>query len=808
MDDLRLDSASLFTPCPPDSLGFDTTEELPDLEETIGQDRALEALRFGVGIRSQGFNLYALGPAGSGRHSVVKRLVSRRAADEPVPPDYCYVFNFTSPNKPRALSLPAGRGSALADDMLQLIDELRSVVPEALESDEYRARRQEFEEIFREKQASAFEELQASAEAQDVRLLRTPSGFAFAPMHQGEVIEPDEYNRLPEAQQQAIEQRVAKLQEQLDNLIQQMPRWRREMQQQIRALNRDVVMSVVGQLMSDLQLKYGDLEDVLDYLELVQADIIDHPDQFGHQEEGMPTFAGMLMGDKEQSAPFMNRYQVNVLIDNGALEGAPVVQLDNPTFQNLVGTVEHQVQLGALITDFTMIRSGALHEANGGYLVLDARKLLMQPYAYEGLKRMLRSREVTIESLGQALSLVSTVSLEPESIPLDVKVVLVGERYLYYLLCQYDEEFNDLFKVAADFDDQMDRLPENTRQFAAYVATFARREGLRPLDASGAARMIEYASRMVSDAEKLSTRFGRIGDILREADHHAQLAGNGPITAEYVQGTIDAREKRHARIRERLLESTLRGTLLVSTAGSAIGQINGLSVMQLGEHAFGHPTRITARVRMGRGEVVDIEREVELGGPLHSKGVMILAGYLGGRYSRDHPLSLRASLVFEQSYAGVDGDSASAAELIAMLSALAGLPIRQSLAITGSINQLGQIQPIGGVNEKIEGFFDLCANSEGGLTGEQGVVIPKANVKHLCLRQDVVEAAERSDFHVYAIETADEGLSLLTGVDSGSRDDTGSFPAGTVNQMIETRLAAFAEKAEAAEKRARELAGR
>jgi predicted ATP-dependent protease len=362
--------------------------------------------------------------------------------------------------------------------------------------------------------------------------------------------------------------------------------------------------------------------------------------------------------------------------------------------------------------------------------------------------------------------------------------------------------------VAADFDDQMDRLPENTRQFAAYVATFARREGLRPLDASGAARMIEYASRMVSDAEKLSTRFGRIGDILREADHHAQLAGNGPITAEYVQGTIDAREKRHARIRERLLESTLRGTLLVSTAGSAIGQINGLSVMQLGEHAFGHPTRITARVRMGRGEVVDIEREVELGGPLHSKGVMILAGYLGGRYSRDHPLSLRASLVFEQSYAGVDGDSASAAELIAMLSALAGLPIRQSLAITGSINQLGQIQPIGGVNEKIEGFFDLCANSEGGLTGEQGVVIPKANVKHLCLRQDVVEAAERSDFHVYAIETADEGLSLLTGVESGSRDDTGSFPAGTVNQMIETRLAAFAEKAEAAEKRARELAGR
>ncbi len=805
MEDLRLDPASLFTPCPADSLGFRTTEELPDLEETIGQDRALEALRFGVGIRSQGFNLYALGPAGSGRHSVVRRLISRRAVDEPVPPDYCYVFNFTSPNKPRALSLPAGRGSQLAEDMLQLIDELRSVVPEALESDEYRARRQEFEEIFREKQGSAFEELQTNAEAQDVRLLRTPSGFVFAPMRHGEVIEPDEYNRLPQAEQDAIEQRVASLQEQLDALIQQMPRWRRDMQQQIRALNRDVVMSVVGQLMSELLLKYADLADVLDYLGLVQTDIVDHADQFGHQGESMPMLAGMLMGEKEQSAPFTNRYQVNVLIDNGELAGAPVVEPDNPTFQNLVGTVEHQVQLGALITDFTMIRSGALHEANGGYLVLDARKLLMQPYAYEGLKRMLRSREVTIESLGQALSMVSTVSLEPESIPLDVKVVLVGERYLYYLLCQYDEEFNDLFKVAADFDDQMDRLPDTTRQFAAFLATFARREDLRPLDAGGVARVIEYASRMVSDAEKLSTRFGRIGDILREADHHARLAGNGPITAEYVQGTIDAREKRHARVRERLLESTLRGTLLVSTAGSVVGQINGLSVLQLGEHAFGHPTRITARVRMGRGEVVDIEREVELGGPLHSKGVMILAGYLGGRYSQDHPLTLRASLVFEQSYAGVDGDSASAAELIALLSSLAGLPIRQSLAITGSINQLGQIQPIGGVNEKIEGFFDLCANSEGGLTGEQGVVIPRANVKHLCLRQDVVAAAERGAFHVYAVETADEALTLFTGVAAGDRDDTGAYPAETANQMIEIRLAAMAETAE---RRARELAGR
>jgi predicted ATP-dependent protease len=797
MDDLKLDPAALFSPCLPESLGFDTTDELPDLHEVIGQTRALEAIQFGMGIRSKGFNLYALGPSGSGRHSVVRRLVERQAAAEPVPPDYCYVFNFDDQNKPRALALPAGMGGALRDDMKQLLDELKSVVPEALESDEYRARMQEFEDEFREKQGHAFEELQANAEAQSVRLLRTPAGFAFAPVHDGEVIDPEAYNKLPEAERQAIEQRVAGLQEQLDGVIQQLPRWRREMQQKVRSLNRDVVMSVVGQLIADLSTKYAELAEVVTYLDGVQSDIVDHADQFGRTEETMPMLAGMLMGERETtSAPFLNRYQINVLIDNGKLSGAPVVVPDNPTFPNLVGTVEHQVQLGALVTDFTMIRAGALHEANGGYLVLDARKLLMQPYAYEGLKRMLRSSEVTIESLGQALSLMSTVSLEPEQIPLDTKVVLVGERYIYYLLCQYDEEFNDLFKVAADFDDQMDRGAEDARQFAAFIATFARSEGIKPLDAGAVGRLVEHASRMAEDSEKLSTRFGRMADIVREADYRARLAGNGAITAGDVQGAIDAQEHRHARIRERLLEATLRGTLLVSTDGAVAGQVNGLAVMQLGEHAFGHPNRITARVRLGRGQVVDIEREVELGGPIHSKGVLILSGYLAGRYCQEKPLTLQASLVFEQSYGGVDGDSASAAELFALLSALADVPLKQSLAVTGSINQLGQIQPIGGVNEKIEGFFEVCRQREGGLTGDQGVVIPAANVKHLCLKRDVVEAAERGEFHVYAMETADQGLSILSGLEAGERDEQGNFPTGTINARIEERLLAMAELAE------------
>lgn len=795
MDDLKLEAGALFTPCAVESLGFATTEELPDLAEVVGQERALEAIRFGVGIRSKGFNLYSLGSSGSGRHSVVEQLINRQATAERVPPDYCYVFNFANPNKPRALALPAGKGRALRDDMAQLVEELGSVVPEALESDEYRARRQEFEEVFRERQSQAFEKLQTEAESKQVRLLRTPAGFAFAPMQGGEIIDPDEYKKLAETEQQEIEQRVAVLQEQLDEIIQQMPRWRREMQEQIRALNRDVVMSVVGQLVAELRSRYEEQAEVLVYLDEVQSDIVEHADQFGHSEEGAPMLAGMLMGEKEQSAPFLNRYQINALIDNGDRTGAPVVQLDNPTFQNLVGYVEHQVQLGALITDFTMIRSGSLHEANGGYLILDARKLLMQPYAWEGLKRMLRSQEISIESLGQALSLMSTVSLEPERIPLKVKVVLVGDRHLYYLLCQYDEEFNELFKVAADFDDQMDRDVGSSRQLAAYLATFARREGCMPLDVGAVARLVEHASRMADDAEKLSTRFSKMADIVREADHRALEAGNGTIMAADVQGAVEAQERRHARIRERILESTLRGTLLVSTGGAKVGQVNGLSVMQLGEHAFGHPTRITARVRLGKGQVLDIEREVDLGGPIHSKGVLILSGYLGGRYCQDKPLTLQASLVFEQSYGGVEGDSASAAELFALLSALSGVPLKQSLAVTGSINQLGEIQPIGGVNEKIEGFFDLCTQQPGGLTGDQGVVIPAANVKNLCLKREVIEAAERGAFHVYAIRTADEGLSLLCGMDAGALDGSGTYPAGTVNQMIETRLHALAELA-------------
>jgi lon-related putative ATP-dependent protease len=469
-----------------------------------------------------------------------------------------------------------------------------------------------------------------------------------------------------------------------------------------------------------------------------------------------------------------------------------VVYEDNPTYQNLVGRAEYMAQLGALSTDFGLIRAGALHQANGGYLILDAARVLSQAYAWEGLKRTLRSGEIRIESLGQALSLISTASLEPEPIPLNVKVVLVGERLLYYLLSQHDSEFNELFKVAADFEEQADRSPANDLLYAQLIGRLARQEKLLPFDRGGVARVIEQSARFTGDAEKLSLHNRTLSDLLREADYWARKAGGNVVAAGDVQRAIDAQVYRASRVRERFREEILRGFLLIDTEGAKVGQVNGLSVVQPGRFAFGHPSRITARVRLGRGEVVDIEREVELSGPIHSKGVLILSAFLGARYVSDRPFSLSASLVFEQSYSGVEGDSASSAELYALLSALAETPIKQSLAVTGSVNQRGEVQAIGGVNEKIEGFFDLCQAR--GLTGEQGVLIPASNVKNLMLRRDVVEAVEAGKFHVYPVETIDQGIALLTGEEAGERDGEGNFPEGSVNQRVEDRLIALAEK--------------
>ncbi len=793
MKQTKLSPEQLYTACDASKFRFKSTTDLPDLEDVIGQDRAVDAIRFGIGIQQEGFNLFALGPSRSGKRTVVTKAIEKQAAEQPVPPDWCYVDNFDDPHKPSALSLPAGMAVRFQADMAQLLEELRSAVPEALESEEYRARLQEIEESLKEKQEQAFEKLHEEANAHGIAMLRTPTGFAFAPTKKGEVIKPEQYEQLTAKERKEIEDTVDKLQVELERLIQEAPKWRREMQEDVKHLNRDVIMAAVGQLIDELRKHYAALPEVLSHLDAVQQDVIDHADQFRQPEEGISLLPGLVMPGVERQASFLNRYLVNVIVDNSESSGAPVIYIDNPTHPNLVGRVEHQAQMGALVTDFTMIKAGALHQASGGYLILDARKVLLQPYAWEGLKRVLQSREIRIESLGQMLSLISTVSLEPEAIPLDVKVVLLGERILYYLLCEYDPEFSELFKVAADFNDSVPRSHDTDESYARFIATLAREDKLRPLDAPAVARVIEHSARMVEDAEKLSGRFGKIADFLREADYWAGQAGRETIATEDVQQAIDAHDSRLSRIRERLQEETQRGTLMISTEGSVVGQINGLSVMQLGEFAFAHPSRITARVRQGKGEVVDIEREIELGGPIHSKGVMILSGFLSGRYCPDQPLSLSASLVFEQTYGGVEGDSASSAELYTLLSTLSELPIQQSFAVTGSVNQLGEVQAIGGVNEKVEGYFDVCLAR--GLTGDQGVLIPATNVKHLMLKSEVVQAVQDGKFHIHAIANIDEGIETLTGKSAGERDSEGNYPADTVNFLVEEKLKAMAKQA-------------
>jgi lon-related putative ATP-dependent protease len=777
-----LDPQLLFHRCDPAQLGFETTSELEDLTEVIGQSRAMGAVQFGTGMRHEGYNLYVLGPAGMGKHTLVRQFLEGRAAAEREPADWCYINNFEQPHKPRALRLPAGRAAKLAQDMAQLVDELRNAIPAAFESDEYRNRAEEIQEKFNERQAAVFKKLGDEAEKQGIALLHTPGGFAFAPMHDGEVIGPDDYDKLPKAEQERVEKLVSGLEERLQKIIRQIPQWRKEKREKVKQLNREITMSAVGHLIAEIKDGYTDLPVVLEYLDDVQADVVEKADDFRKTEEQPAAVLGINIAER----PDFHRYRVNVLVDQGESRAAPIVSDDNPTHSNLIGRVEHVAQLGALVTDFTLIKPGSLHRANGGYLLLDVRKVLVQPFAWEALKRALYSKEIRIESLGQMLSLVSTVSLEPEPIPLDVKVILFGERLFYYLLYEYDPEFSELFKVAADFEETMERSADNNLLYARLIGTLARKNGLQPLHRSAVARAIEHSARIVGDAEKLSTHLQSVADLVREADYWARDAGRAAVQAEDVQRAIDAQIHRADRLRSRIQEEILRGTVLIDTQGTMAGQVNGLAVIQLGDFAFAQPMRITATTRIGEGEFINVEREVELSGAIHSKGVLILSAFLAARYSRDRPLSLSASLAFEQSYGMVEGDSASLAELCALLSNLAGAPVKQSLAITGSVNQFGQAQAIGAVNDKIEGFFDICKAR--GLNGEQGVLIPASNVKHLMLRQDVVDAAAAGQFHIYPVENIDQAIELLTGVPAGMPDDKGELPENSINFQVAARL--------------------
>ena len=778
--------------CDLETLAFETTAELEDLAEVIGQDRAVEAIEFGLGMAQPGYNLFALGPAGIGRHRIVRAYVDAEAEKAPVPSDWCYVNNFKESQKPNAIRLPAGKGMELKAAMERLIDDLRGALGTAFSSDEYRTRRRVIEDEFKERQQSAMEEVEKAAGEKDVALVRTPMGYAFAPTHDGKIITPDDFEKLDAGQREQFKKSIEELEKQLQSAVQNFPKLLQQTREKVRTLNEETASFAVGHMIDRLKTLFSDIDEVVSYLDEVGKDVVENVDTIMGASDGSGDQSD---GPKPRSEDAFRRYRVNLVVDHSGAAHAPVVYEDEPSFERLIGRVEHRAQFGALVTDFNLVRSGALHRANGGYLLLDARKVLTQPAAWEALKRTLRAREIRIEPIYGALGLPATTLLEPESIPCDLKVVLIGERMLYYLLADADPEFREHFKVIADFDDVVSRDDRAAMLFPRLVATTARREGLPDFHALAVAGLTEYAARLAGHAGKLSSDIEALTDLMHEAAHFTKKAGGAVVSREDVEQAWDAQLRRHDRLNKLLQEQIVEETILVDTDGEAVGQINGLSVIQIGRTAFGKPSRISARIRMGRGNLVDIEREVKLGGPLHSKGVLILSSYLGATYLPDKPLSLSASLVFEQSYGGVDGDSASSAELYALLSALSGAPINQSFAVTGSVDQNGHVQAIGGVNEKIEGFYDVCEAR--GLTGRQGVLIPASNVKHLMLNHRVVEAVRRGRFAIHAVSTIDEGIEILTGIKAGTRGADGKFPEETIGARVEAKLLALAESRKA-----------
>ncbi|XKE43866.1 AAA family ATPase [Halomonas organivorans] len=762
---------AVFRRCPSETFDFALTSELEPLGLIGGQHRAREALTLGTAIPHDGFNLYVLGPAGHGLRRLVTRFLEDRAAEGSVPPDLCYLNNFDDPASPRLLRVPPGIGRLLRGDIERLIEELASAIPAVFESDEYQNRLHELKQAMGERQRDAVEAVRREAREHDILLLSTPSGFTFAPADEnGEMLSPDAYQALDQEERERIERTVEILQEKLTQAIRRMPKLAKTLREQVGVLTEEMLQSAIGGPLDELEERYAESEGVLAHLAGIRQAILDNVDAFRSDEPEVPPEA------------VFSRLRINLLVDNGDAQGAPVVYQDLPSHQHLVGRIEHQVHNGTLLTDFSLIRAGALHRASGGYLVLDVRGLLTQPGAWETLKRVLSSGRIRTESLEQAYGLISTMTLEPEPVPLDVKVVLLGDRLLYYLLCEHDPDFLELFKVQADLDDEFDRDHDKHHLYARMVAMLVQEEDLRPLDPEGVAAVIERASRLADDQHKLTARHRDLHDLLVEANHWAGVDGQETIGREAVERAVSEQRRRADRLREHSHEMITRGTLMIDTDGARVGQVNGLTVMRLTDHGFGQPIRITATARPGNGQVVDIEREAKMGGPIHSKAVMILARYLANRYAGDEPLSLSASLAFEQTYGGVEGDSASVAEACALVSAIARIPLDQAFAVTGSINQHGEVQAVGGINEKVEGFFEVC-RARGELAG-QGVILPASNVEHLMLGSEVREAVASGRFRIYAIHHVDEALALLA---ETAEDDR------SLDERVAERLAAFRE---------------
>jgi len=785
----KLKPDELYRKCDPDSFAFDGADAVVELPMTIGQEKALRSLDFGLNMDSTGFNVFAIGESGTGKMSTVMYMLRQKAANEEAPADWCYVHNFKDPDSSIALSFGPGKGAVFQKELEEMIKILRLEIPKAFESKEYETQKSKIVDEFQQKQQEYLTRLDTEAKERGFTVKRGPTGVLIVPVKEsGELMSKEEFDALDAKARKKLEETGRLFQEKLNDVVRILREAEKIVNEMVIRLDRMVALDIVGPMVDAIQKKYGEQEKVVKYLEDVKEDILTHLDDFKVTEEAPSPLPFLKMPKAETS---FTRYAVNVIVNNGESKGAPVVYESNPTYLNLFGRMEYKVQYGMATTDFTMIKAGSLHKANGGYLVIDALELLRNAFSYEALKRALKNGEIRIEDVLEQYRLISTAGLKPEAIPLDVKVVLTGNPYLYYILHAYDEDSRELFKVKADFDSRMERNRENTDKYALYVAQCQKDENLLPFDRTAVARIVEMGSRFADHQGKLSTRFGDIADLIRESHYWAKKEGVDRVSAAHVTRAVKEKIYRVNRIEERLQEMMIEDTLIVNTAGEKVGQVNGLAVLDIGDYAFGKPSRITAKTYMGRAGVVNLERETKMSGKIHEKAILIITSYLGGKYAVNKQISLSASITFEQLYEMVEGDSATCAELYALLSSISGVPLKQSFAVTGSMDQNGDVQPIGGVNQKIEGFFHLCKMR--GLDGSQGVIIPKRNTRNLVLSDDVIEAVEKGLFNVYTIDRMEEGLEILTGMPAGEPGTDGTYPEGTLNHLVEKRLTEISE---------------
>ena len=786
----KLPVEKLRRECDVNFMQCESTKNLVPLSEIIGQERAVRALNFGLGIKDHGFNMYVAGYPGTGRKTAVKNFVEAQAKVQPVPPDWCYVNNFANPYEPKAIKLPAGKGKEFRDDTKNFIENVvRNALPKAFESEDYAARRDATIRGLENQRKQLIDELSAKAQREGFVIQTTPIGLLLIPVLDGKPLSEEEMLALPQKMKDKLQEKREKLETEFRNTMRQLIDMERKIHEALKKLNKEVALYAIGNQVESLIEKYKDTPEVTTYLKDVQNDILDNLQQFIKRGESQQQLPFQMPWMKEE--PF-KKYEANVVIDNSDTKGAPVVVETNPTYPNLLGKTEKEAQFGALTTDFTMIRAGSIHKANGGYLIIPVEELLRNPFSYDGLKRDLRDGHLVIEEPEERYGFLSVKTLKPQPIPLTAKVILIGNPYIYQMLFGLDTDFKELFKVKAEFDTVMDRTDEKVKQYAAFVCMLCEKENLKHLDGTGLAKIVEYSSRLAEDQYKLSTQFSYIADIIRESNYYASQENAEFINGNHVKKAIEEKIYRSKLIQEKIQEMIERGFFLIDTIAEKVGQVNGLSVMGLDDFAFGNPSRVTASIGLGREGVIDIEREAKMGGPIHTKGVLILSGYINDKYARDKLLSLSARLVFEQNYEGVEGDSASSTELYAILSALSGLPIKQNIAVTGSVNQKGEVQAIGGVNEKIEGFFEVCKLK--GLTGQQGVMIPESNVQNLMLKEEVVDAVKAGQFNIYSVKTIGEGIEVLTGTKAGERGADGTFEEGTVNYHVDKQLKEMAEK--------------